>query len=244
MVAPVSRILVVDDEDGLRTSLVANLELAGYEVVDASNGLMAIEYVKQQPFDLVLTDVRMPGLNGLDTFREIRKIRPETEVVLMTAFTLETILDEALSEGIYTVVHKPFAMEDIIALIERAMEHRLILIFDDETEASAVVEALKQVGLRSEAVRDGYDAVQLVQERRVDVCVVDLVLLGLDGVELWEEVRRLDPKIPIVAMSGGSFPDMMHRIMSLGGYACLRKPLAVPELVRVIARARGASVGQ
>src|SRR5689334_19410423 len=169
--APVSRILIVDDEDGLRMSLAANLELEGYEVVDAPNGMAAIEYVKQQSFDLVITDVRMPGINGLDTFREIRKIRPETEVVMMTAFTLEKTLEEALSEGIYTVVHKPFAMEDIMELIARAMERRVVLILEDETEAPVVVQALRQVGLRAETVRDVNAARQLVEEGRVDVCV-------------------------------------------------------------------------
>jgi len=64
---------------------LANLELVGYEVVDARNGLQAIECVRQQPFDLVITDMRMPGINGLDTFREIRKIRPGTDVVTVAS---------------------------------------------------------------------------------------------------------------------------------------------------------------
>src|SRR4051812_37130854 len=111
------RILVVDDEEGLRTSLAANLELEGYEVHEASDGARAIELVQAEDFDLVITDVRMPGIDGIDTFREIRKIRPGVAVVMMTAFTTERLIDKALDEGVYTVVTKPFAMDRIIELI-------------------------------------------------------------------------------------------------------------------------------
>lgn len=65
---------------------------------------------------------------------------------------------------------------------------------------------------------------------------------GMDGVETCEEIRRLDTSISVIAVSGHSVPKMMHRLMSLGGYTCLRKPFDMRELVRAIARARGDSV--
>src|SRR4051812_14568141 len=116
-----NRILVVDDEEGLRQSLAANLELEGYEVIEASNGYDAIELVERMPFDLVITDVRMPGINGVDAFREMRKLRPDIGVLVMTAFTLEKLVDEALGEGVYTVVTKPFAMDQLIGLVARVV---------------------------------------------------------------------------------------------------------------------------
>lgn len=240
--APKFRILIIDDEEGLRVSLAAGLELEGYEVLDVPSGKRAIECVRDQPFDLVITDMKMPGMNGLDTFRELRKIRPGIIVMLMTAFSVEGSLEEAMNEGVYTVVHKPFAMETVVDLIHRAIERRAILVIDNDAEASDLIAALRDVGIRGEAVHDGASVVRLVRDHKVDVCVLDLVSPGVDGVEICEEVHRLDPTIPIVVTSGDSVPEMMHRIMSMGGYACLRKPLIVPELVRVIAQARGASV--
>jgi DNA-binding NtrC family response regulator len=237
------RILVIDDEDGLRQTLAANLELEGYEVVDASSGLDAIELVRSSDFDLVITDMCMPGLDGLGTFREIRKLKPELAVVIMTAFSQEMLIEGALSEGVYTIVTKPFGIEKVLGLVERVMARRLILVIDDNQEqAASMVEALRSVGLRAEAVFDGATAVRIVREAGVDVCVLDLIMPGMDGVETCEEIRRLDTSIAVIAVSGHSVPAMMHRLMSLGGYTCLRKPFDMRELVRAIARARGDSV--
>lgn len=237
-----SRILVVDDEEGLRQSLAANLELEGYEVHEARSGADAIELAQRMPFDLVITDVRMPGMNGVETFHEIRRIQPGISVVMMTAFTLERIIDQALAEGVYAVIHKPFSMPHVLGLIARAVDRRVILVVDDVPEqASSIVGALAALGLRAEAVNDGLTAVRLVHEGKVDVCVLDLVMPSVDGVATYEMIRRLDPSIAVVAISGYSVPEMMHKLMRLGGYACLRKPFAVGELVRAIARARGES---
>lgn len=237
------RILVVDDEDGLRMSLAANLELEGYEVHEADSGARALEIVREQPFDLVITDVRMPGMNGVETFREIRKIRPGTAVVMMTAFAIERLIEQALDEGVYTVVTKPFATDRVIEMIARTMERPIVLVVDDMMDhAEVIVQAFRSIGLAAEAVIDGPSAVECVTAGNVDVCVLDLVMPGMDGAATYEEIRRLDPTIPVIALSGYSVPEMMHRIMRMGGYACMRKPVDVRELIRTIARARGAPV--
>jgi two-component system response regulator HydG len=234
------RILVVDDEEGLRQSLAANLELEGYEVVEAEDGRRAIELVRDRDFDLVITDIRMPGIDGLDTFRELRKIKPGIAVVMMTAFTLERLVADALSEGVYTVLTKPFDIARIIELIARVLAGCVVLVIDDsEEQAASMVHALRAVGLRAEAVHDGASAIRFVREAGVDVCVLDLVMPDMDGVQTYEEIRRLDGSIAVIAVSGHSVPEMMHRLMSLGGYTCLRKPFDMRELVRAIARARG-----
>src|SRR5689334_8117095 len=106
-----SRLLIVDDEESLRTSLLVNLEDEGYEVTEAESGQEASELAAKQPFDLIVTDMRMPGRNGLETFREIRKLRSDALIMLMTGFANESLVSEALSEGAYTVLYKPFAMK-------------------------------------------------------------------------------------------------------------------------------------
>lgn len=234
-----NRILVVDDEEGLRQSLAANLELEGYEVVEAPDGRAALSQVRAEPFDLVITDVRMPGIDGVEVFREIQRIRPGTAVVLMTAFTLEKLVDQALGEGVYSVVTKPFEMEHVARLCARAVGRRVVLVVDDAVEqAEVLVDALRALGLRAAAVHDGWSAVQLVRDDAVDVCVLDLVMPGLDGVQTYEEIRRIDDTIAVIAVSGHTVPEMMHRLMSMGGYTCMRKPFDVRELVRAIGRAR------
>ena len=129
-----NRILVVDDDAGLRTSLAASLELEGYRVVEAGDGARAVELVREGPFDLILSDVRMPGMSGVDAFREIRKIRPDLPVLLMTAFALEEVLADVLAEGVYAVLRKPFAVEHVIGVIARVVAGPVVLVVEHVAE--------------------------------------------------------------------------------------------------------------
>src|SRR5262249_40212433 len=156
-----------------------NLELEGYEVVQAPDGRRALQLFEQEPFDLVITDVRMPGLNGVDLFREIRRLRPGTEVVMMTAFAVERLLEDALQEGVYTVLHKPFFMEHIQKIISRAIRGPLVLVVDAPEDAESIASGLRAAGLRAEAAYDGHAALERARQGAVDVCV--LALPSQDG---------------------------------------------------------------
>jgi DNA-binding NtrC family response regulator len=101
------RILVVEDEESLRITLAANLELEGYEVVEAQNGKEAIELLGQQKFDLVLSDIRMPKATGVDVLLYAKQHHPGLPVVLMTAYAMEDQVRKAVSEGVFAVLKKP-----------------------------------------------------------------------------------------------------------------------------------------
>jgi two-component system, NtrC family, response regulator HydG len=236
-------ILVVDDEESVRMTLAANLELGGYEVTVAEDGQRAVELVANEAFDLVITDVRMPRRSGLDAFREIKRLRPGLAVIMMTAFTAEAVLDQAFAEGVYAVLHKPFSMERLLALIPRAIARGSVLVVDDSVDqAKTIVRMLEVMGVRAEAAYDGPSAVRRVQQNDVDVCVLDLVMPEMDGVATCEAIRRFDQSIAVVGISAHSVPDMIHKLASVGGATCLRKPFDGPALAKVIAQARAAAV--
>lgn len=233
------RVLVVDDEEGMRATVAANLELEGYEVVEARDGAHALDLVRQQRFALVLSDVKMPGLNGVETFRELRRIQPDLTVVLMTAFAIEQLIEEGIGEGVYAVIYKPFSMDHLMRIVARALGSRGVLVVDDlPAVAESIVAGLKAAGLRAEAVYDGHTAIQRARDEAVDVCVLDLVMPSLDGVKTYEQLRRMSRQITVIAMTGHAAPEMIHAFTSRGGYACLHKPFDVRELMHTIARAR------
>ncbi|WP_437850150.1 response regulator [Sorangium sp. So ce363] len=234
------RVLVIDDEEGMRITLAASLELEGYEVVEARDGIHALELVRQQAFTLVISDIRMPGLNGVETFRELKRIQPELTVVLMTAFALERLIEEAIAEGVYTVIHKPFSMDHLARIVARAVDSPAVLVVDDIPKvADSIVAVLRDAGLSAHAVHDGRAAVQYVIERGIDVCVLDLVMPDQDGVTTCAQMRGLKKRVTVIAMTGHAVPEMVSAIMSKGGYACLHKPFDARELIHTIARARG-----
>ena len=118
-----TNILVVDDLKGMRVTLGRILEDEGHNVVLAENGYQAIEAAKQTSFDLIFMDIKMPGINGVQTFREVKKINPQAAVIMMTAYSVEDLVREALEEGAYAVVYKPFDIENILSIIESALFH-------------------------------------------------------------------------------------------------------------------------
>lgn len=117
------RILVVDDEESLRRVTQLKLQQAGYDASTAADGLQALEVLTRHPQDLVITDLKMPGMSGMDLLRRIKDDYPELIVVVVTAFgTIESAV-EAMRSGAYDYIIKPLNNEALQLVISRALEH-------------------------------------------------------------------------------------------------------------------------
>jgi Nif-specific regulatory protein len=116
------RILIADDHDALRRGLVRGLTEAGHEVEEASNGNAAIERLTDSYFDVVLSDLKMGGSDGMDVLRTTRSLHPTTAVILMTAFGSVNTAVEAMKIGAFDYVQKPFEIEEMEVKIEKALE--------------------------------------------------------------------------------------------------------------------------
>ncbi|MGH7308598.1 MAG: sigma-54-dependent transcriptional regulator [Candidatus Rokuibacteriota bacterium] len=120
-------ILVADDDPGLRESLERTLTREGYGVVMASDGRAALERLQAGSIDLVLTDLKMPGLSGLDLLRAAKAISPDIDVILLTAFGTVEEAVKAMKEGAYDFLSKPFRREQLLKLIDKALERRSLI---------------------------------------------------------------------------------------------------------------------
>src|SRR5213596_136954 len=118
------RILIADDHDALRRGLARGLTEAGHEVEEASNGNAAIERLHDSYFDVVLSDLKMGGSDGMDVLRTTRALHPTTAVILMTAFGTVNTAVEAMKSGAFDYVQKPFEIEEMEVKIEKALEMR------------------------------------------------------------------------------------------------------------------------
>jgi DNA-binding response OmpR family regulator len=116
-----SNILVVDDEPVARQSLTDILKLEGYVVTSAPNGQAAVEYVRTHPVDLMIVDLRMPGMDGLEVVQVLNQISPDTEVILLTAFGSTDTAIQALRLRIHDYLLKPASAVQIIASVKKAL---------------------------------------------------------------------------------------------------------------------------
>lgn len=118
------RILIVDDEAAIRDSLSLIINEEGYQTATASNGRIALEKVQEGPFDLVITDLKMPEMGGIEFFEKLKVLSPNTSVIIITAYaTLESAI-QALRLGAYDYIIKPLDFDDVLLRISRLMEHR------------------------------------------------------------------------------------------------------------------------
>jgi signal transduction histidine kinase len=118
------RILIVDDEESLRAPLQIAFQSEGFEVSVASDGPEALQLLKEEAFHLLLTDLMMPKMNGIQLMEEARRVQPDLVVVLMTGFgTVETAV-KALKGGAYDYVLKPFKLDEIMRAVKRGLEHQ------------------------------------------------------------------------------------------------------------------------
>ncbi len=117
-----NRILVVDDERSMRDFLSIMLKKEGYDVVTAENGGDALKTVQGEIFDLVISDVKMPELDGIDVLRAVKEVSPETVVIMITAFATTETAVEAMKLGAYDYIIKPFKVDEIKLIIKKAFE--------------------------------------------------------------------------------------------------------------------------
>ena len=114
------KILVVDDDQSILSIFEYILQEAGYQTDTATDGYEAIEKAKTlDDIDLMFMDVKMPGLSGIEAFKEIQKIKPRLLVVMMTGYSVDELLKEAFELGAYGVIYKPFDMEEVLSIIEK-----------------------------------------------------------------------------------------------------------------------------
>ena len=118
-----TRILVVDDDDNLRWVVQTQLEDAGYEAATAADGRAALAAIQESRPALVLTDLKMPGMSGLELLKKIRADDPEVPVIMITAFGTIQNAVEAVKSGAYDYLTKPIDYEDLLLGVKRALDH-------------------------------------------------------------------------------------------------------------------------
>ena len=120
------RLLLVDDEEDFRTTLANRLKRRNLDVADAGSGEEALEIIGQKSFDVAIVDIKMPGMDGIETLRRIKKIDPLLEVILLTGHASVEAGVDGMKSGAYDYVIKPCNVNDLMAKVEDAFRRRMI----------------------------------------------------------------------------------------------------------------------
>ena len=235
-----ANILIVDDNISLAKTMSLILRRKGYEVTTAQDGLTAIKEIKERPFDLIFMDIKMPLMDGVQTYRKIKKIRPETIVIMMTAYAVENLVAEALKEGAYGIIYKPLDIEKMISLIEKSRKKKqgaLILIVDDDPGTCTTLKnILLKKGYRVGIAHNGEKAITMTQEKTYDIVFIDLKLPTINGLEVYLKIKEIDPKLVAIIMTAyrKGMTDLVEEALNNDAYTCIYKPFNMEEMLRLI----------
>src|SRR5262249_31554717 len=115
-------VLVIDDEPGIRDLLSFELSQEGFDVETAANGYAAVEALKRRKFDLAVTDLKMPGMDGVETVAALRALDPDIEVIVATGYASVETAVACMKRGAYDYIQKPFDLAELKLLLERASQ--------------------------------------------------------------------------------------------------------------------------
>lgn len=203
-----TRVLVVEDEGSMREVLSMLLAGEGYSVVAAENGASGIELIEKDIFDLIITDIKMPGASGFDVLKKAQDVTPETPVIMITAFgTVESAI-EAMKLGAYDYINKPFKIDEIRIIVGNALDRRRlkaeVSILRKQVRASCDVENI--VG-KSPNMQELMGIVQKVAQNSSNVLIGGESGTGKELVAA--AIHNLSPRAGgnFVAINCAAFPE-------------------------------------
>jgi len=204
-----ARILIVDDDRGMKELLQIMLEREGYDVDAVENGKAAIQQCRKKTYDLVLTDLKMPKIDGIDVLKEIKEKSPETVVILITAFASGDTALAAMREGAYDYLEKNFDIEDLKTMVQEALRKKGLAKTDVALTAKGGIDAVyfgNIVG-RSREMLKVYSHVKKVADTPANVLILGESGTGKELVARAIHENSSRRNNPFVAINCGGLPE-------------------------------------
>ena len=203
-------ILIVDDEKSLRDFLVIMLEEEGFQVITASGVEKAIKLIRENIFDLILTDIRMGDSNGIDVLDEARNPPPDTPVVMMTAYASAETAVTAMKKGAYDYISKPFKIEDIQLIVKNALEKRK-LAKENRLLKSALDDRFQLVNIlgKSEPIQKIFNLVEKVAKSKATVLITGESGTGKELIAKAIHFNGNRKNYPFVSINCGAMPESL-----------------------------------
>jgi DNA-binding response OmpR family regulator len=233
-----AHVLIVDDDEDFAESLAIAISSRGHKVELAVSGEEAIEKFRTQDFDIAFMDVRLSGMNGVESFLEVRRFKPEARVVMMTGFSVEQLLEQAIEGGAWGVLHKPLDMLDVIGMVDKIKPDGILIADDDADFAESLESLLSGHGWKVFVARNGREAIDRISGSSVDILILDLRMPVLSGVETYLELKRIGRTLPTIIVTAyeDEEADTIDRLRSMSVCGIMRKPFDPRALIKSVER--------
>lgn len=204
------KILVVDDEIGIRQSLKKILEKEGFDVVTASNGDEAFKLIRGSDIDLLISDIRMAGMDGLELLKVCKSISPYTEVIMITGYASVDTAVDSMKQGAYDYITKPFKKADILKAVGKAIEKQILTM--DNVKMKERIEAIESTPLIETASPKMKKLVEIVHQ--VAPSQATILIMGGSGTGkevIADMIHKFSPRAerPMVKINCAAIPETL-----------------------------------
>ena len=240
------KILVVDDDPYLLDLLMETLKAIGYDAVGAASGDEALDLVEKNEIHLVITDIKMPGMNGMELAQLLKGRFPKLPIIFITGVFSPDVLQGQKVDGILA---KPFRINQIEELIKQAISERsdyptdnqkILVVDDDDGFRLMLNETLKLSGYDVISVSDSKKAIDLLEEEDFSIIITDYKIPGMDGFSLAKYIKSIRPEIPVVMITAYLFDQPDPAVEAyIDGF--LMKPFKIESITEVLENLKGSS---
>jgi len=245
------KVLIVDDEYSVLEALREYLTLRGYDIIVAARGDEAVEVVRQEKPQVVLLDIRLPGLSGMDVLRRIKPMDPKLQVIMITALDDEGLRKEALELGATAFAFKPLDVQGLERIISTAVNQPPplapksplkssqvhVLVVDDEPEICVALRYyLVGLGYQVVTAPTGEQAIAHLQTARPrpDILLLDLTMPHRGGFAVLDEMKKMGLRMPVIVLSGNDAELVKAATQVMGVRRYLQKPVPLPTVERTV----------
>jgi two-component system, NtrC family, response regulator AtoC len=203
------RILVVDDEPAVRDALGDWLREDGYEVGTAASGYEAVDMVKERDWNIMLLDLKMPGMDGLEAMQQVKKISPEIEIIMVTAYATVDTAVEAMRVGAYDYLVKPVDPEELELQIKKIVSHQNLVLENILLKQKIEEEFEEEIVGKSEAMQRVYEFITMVAPTDSTVLITGESGTGKELVARAIHANSQRAYMPMIAVSCGALPETL-----------------------------------
>jgi putative two-component system response regulator len=247
-------VLVVDDEDILRETMVEILSMGGFHAVGMPGGDAALKELEKRHYDLLISDVMMPKMNGMELVTRVHEKRPGLETIVVSGHGTEATKDKLDMMGVYGYLEKPIRAADLIAISEKAVKsnrlqrigcekkgpyllfsrERILIADDDATMLDVLHDGLSLQGYNVTSVHNGEQAYEMFLINDYDMIILDINMPGLSGIETVTTIRENDPFTYVLLISGEAVKPEIQEALDCGANKFLAKPFQISKLIDLV----------
>jgi len=233
------KILVVDDDPTLRELLIDTLNSIGYDSDSAIDGIDALEKLERFKYNLMISDIKMPNIDGIALLKKVRRYYPDMPVLFITGVASPELIGRASPDGFLA---KPFRISHMEQLIKEALDgktervkgpiKKVMVVDDDDLFRSMLTETLSYNDFIPTAVEGGEEALRELENGMVDAVIADIKMPGMNGVALMKHIKEKYPELPVILITGFLLDEHLAEISKADNF--LRKPFNPDKIIELL----------